>query len=395
MIHDMRRVYFDNAATTYPKPPGVASAMTYYIESIGASAGRGAYREAVESGSLLARTRNQLRSLLGAKPADPVIFCHNGTDALNTALKSLLRNGDHVVTTAMDHNSVLRPLSALQQRREISWCVAPADPHTTLINPREIDSRVTAKTRLVAVNHASNVTGAIQPIAEIGEICRRRGVPFLVDAAQTGGHVPIDFSELPIDFLALPGHKGLLGPLGTGVLLIRDGLQDRLQSVREGGTGSQSEQPVQPLDLPDLLEAGSHNAVGIAGLSAALDYLEHRSISAIHAQETLLIEQTLAAMTDMDGLTLHGPTDAERRVGVFSICVEGLEPNDLSALLETQFGLLTRSGLHCAPLAHQTIGTDRRGGTTRISFGPFHTAADIDLLLESLNRVLAQATEFA
>ncbi len=395
MIPDMRRVYFDNAATTFPKPPGVAAAMTHYVESIGASAGRGAYREAVESGKLLARTRDQIRSLLGAKPADPVIFCHNGTDALNTALKSILRTGDHVVTTAMDHNSVLRPLSALEQRREISWCAVPVEPRTTLIDPREIAGRITANTRLVAVNHASNVTGALQPIAEIGEICRRRGILFLVDAAQTAGHVPIDFSDLPVDFMALPGHKGLLGPLGTGVLLIRDGLQDRLQSVREGGTGSKSEQPVQPLDLPDLLEAGSHNAVGIAGLSAALDYLEQRGISEIHQQEQQLIQQTLAAFANLDGLALHGPTDSPRRVGVFSICVEGLEPNDLSALLETQFGLLTRSGLHCAPLAHQTIGTEKSGGTTRISFGPFHTPADVDVLLDSLNRVLAQATEFA
>lgn len=391
----MRRVYFDNAATTFPKPPEVPAAMTHYLEAVGASAGRGAYREAVDSGRLLARTRDQIRALLGAKPADPVIYCFNGTDALNMALKSVLQAGDHVVTTAMDHNSVLRPLSALKQHRGISWCAASADPQTTLVDPREIEAQMTADTRMVVVNHASNVSGALQPIAEIGEICRRRGVLFLVDAAQTAGHIPIDFARIPVDLLAMPGHKGLLGPLGTGVLLIRDGLQDRLQSVREGGTGSVSELPVQPSDVPDLLEAGSHNAVGIAGLSAALNYLAQRGVASIHAHERTLVEQTLAGLSTVDGLSFFGPKIADLRVGVFSVRIEGIEPAELSAMLESQFGLLTRSGLHCAPLAHQTIGTNMQGGTTRISFGPFNTPTDVELLLDSLNRVCSQATEFA
>jgi cysteine desulfurase family protein len=333
--------------------------------------------------------------LLGANSNDAVVFAFNGTDALNIAMKSIVRSGDHVVTTCMDHNSVLRPLSALEQRSGITWSATPADPRTTLVDPREIERRITPKTRLVVVNHASNVTGALQPILQIGEICRKRDVLFLVDAAQTAGHVPIDFSKLPVDLLALPGHKGLLGPLGTGVLVIRQGLEGRLQSVREGGTGSQSESPTQPTELPDLLESGSHNAVGIAGLNASLNYLNERGVAAIHEQETELTRLAIDSFERIEGLTLYGPPSVENRVGVLSIRIEGIEPAELSALLETQFELLTRSGLHCAPLAHQTLGTATGGGTTRISFGPFNTGADVNALADALAKIAAQAAEFA
>lgn len=387
---DMARIYLDNAATTFPKPPGVAAAMTHYVESIGASAGRGAYREAVESGKLLIRVRDDLRRLLGARPHDAVVFAMNGTDALNLAMKSLLQAGDHVVTTCMDHNSVLRPLSALEQRGGIEWEAAPADPATTQVDPHEIERRITTRTRLVAVNHASNVSGALQPIAEIGAICRRRGVAFLVDAAQTAGHVPMNFADLPVDMMALPGHKGLLGPLGTGVLLIKAELRGRLLSVREGGTGSHSELPVQPADLPDLLEAGSHNAVGLAGLRVALEYLEQRGIDAIHRHEQQLAAAFQERLSGLAEATLYGPSCVEQRVGVFSLRIAGLEPIELSSLLETQFGLLTRSGLHCAPLAHRTIGTDTTGGTTRISFGPFNTLADVDQIAAAIGRIVRQ-----
>lgn len=372
------RRYFENAATSFPKPPGVAEAVAHYLTHVGVSAGRGAYREAVESGRLLDECRQLLRRVLRANACDHVIFTLNGTDALNLGIKSLARPGAHFVTTAMDHNSVLRPLHALRDRMGAEVTIVAADPRTTLIDPGDIAAAVRPNTALVAVNHASNVTGALQPIADIAEICKRRDVPILVDAAQSAGHVPIDFSALPIDLLATPGHKGLLGPLGTGVLVIRDGFQERMQTVREGGTGSASEFPVQPEFLPDRFEAGSHNAVGLSGLNAALGWILQRGVDSLRQHEILLCERMMSHLSATPGLTWFGPRNPSHRVGVFSLRIDGLEPAELSAILETRFGVLSRSGLHCAPLAHRTTGTHARGGATRLSFGPLLKADDID-----------------
>lgn len=391
----MKRVYLDNAATTYPKPPGVAEAMLHYLNEIGASAGRGAYREAVESGRLLEDCRRAIRALVGAAPDDAVIFTLNGTDALNLAIKGCVGRGTHAVTTCMDHNSVLRPLSALQEREGVSWLAVRADPQSTRVDPSAVERALTLDTALVAVSHASNVTGVIQPIEEIGDICRRRGVPFLVDAAQSAGHVPLEFGTMPIDLLAIPGHKGLLGPLGTGVLVIRAALVERLRTFREGGTGSVSEQPHQPVHAPDKFEAGSHNAVGLAGLLAALRWIENQGVSRVRQHEADLNARMLSGLVDLEqshrAFHWYGPREAEHRVAVFSVGIDGFEPAELSALLETHYGLLTRSGLHCAPLAHRTIGTDRRGGTCRISFGPMNRIEHADAVLAALAEIACTA----
>lgn len=379
-----RRIYLDNAATSFPKPPGVAEALRRFVEELGASAGRGAYREAVEAQRLLAQLRAALRTLLGARPEDHVIFTLNGTDALNFAIKSLVRPRAHVVTSVMDHNSVLRPLSALQRRIGVEWTAVQVDPRTTRIDPQAVADALRPETALVVLSHASNVTGVIQPLEAVGRLCRERSVPFAVDAAQSAGHVPIEFARGPFDLLAAPGHKGLLGPLGTGVLLVRAGLEDRLDTVREGGTGSASELPLQPDALPDKFEAGSHNLVGLAGLLVAVRWLLERGVAALRAHEMELsrrFHERLAATPDV---RRYGPCDAAERVGVFSVSVDGQSPTELSALLETQFGVLTRSGLHCAPLAHRTIGTLDAGGTTRLSFGPFTTADDVDAAADAL-----------
>lgn len=382
----MQRIYLDNAATSFPKPPGVAEAVSAAVAG-GASAGRGAYREAVEAGQMLHRIRDLVRKLLGARPADHVVFAFNGSDALNLALKALLRSGDHVVTTCMEHNSVLRPLSALQSQRGISWTAVDADPQSSLVAPAAVENAITAQTALVVVNHASNVTGAVQDVAAIGEVCRRRELLLVVDAAQSAGHLPLDFARTPIDVLAAPGHKGLLGPLGTGVLLIRAGLESRLASVREGGTGSASELPVQPEALPDKLEAGSHNVVGLAGLRVALEWLLERTVAAIRAHELDLSRRLTERLDAIAGVTWYGPRKVAERTGVVSFRIQGFEPGELSNILEEQFGVLTRSGLHCAPLAHRAIGTYAEGGTTRASFGPFTVAADVDLLADALKRI--------
>jgi cysteine desulfurase/selenocysteine lyase len=385
-----RRIYADNAATSFPKPPEVLAAMCDYAERSGASAGRGAYREAVEAGELLAACRGRIARLIHAEGPQRIVFALNCTEALNLALRGLLRRGDHVVTTRFEHNSILRPLHELAAAG-VEAAFVPVDPATGRVDPNDIREAIAPNTTLIAIQHASNVTGVLQPLAEIARLARECGVLLLVDAAQTIGHVPIDVQGLGIDLLAFPGHKGLLGPLGTGGLYVRNGLEERLQSLVAGGTGSISELPTQPDFMPDKYESGSHNAIGLAGLAAAAEWLLARGVESLRRHEQQLCRRFLAGAAGIDGLTLYGPRDLEQRVGVFSVRVEGLEPAELSAVLESEFGVLTRSGIHCAPWAHDTLGTHAGGGTTRLSFGPFTSEEDVDACVSALAAVAAPA----
>lgn len=387
-----KRIYADNAATSYPKPHGVSQAVADYIERVGASAGRGAYREALESRRLIDRCRDLVRQAFGLTNRDHVIFTLNGSDALNIAIKGAVQPGDHVITTAMDHNSVLRPLAALHKRGEVEFTVMPVDAQTTRLDPASVIAAIKPNTKLVAVNHASNVTGVLQPLDEIGAACRERDVLYLVDGAQSAGHVPINLHESHIDLLAMPGHKGLLGPLGTGVLLIREGVEQRLQTWREGGTGSVSEQPTQPASMPDKFEAGSHNAPGIAGLAVSVAWLLERGVEKQREHELQLINLMLAGLAQLEGVELFGPTNPQHRVGVFSLRIPVCEPHELASLLENEFGILSRAGLHCAPHAHQTIDTLDRGGTTRLSFGPTTSVQDVDAILSALRQIATSLT---
>lgn len=274
---DTRR-YLDNAATSHPKPSVVAEAVQDHFERVHASAGRAAYREAVESGRTLEACRDALRKLFGCRPGDHVIFTLNGTDALNLAIKGVVRPRDHVLTTCLDHNSVLRPLSALAERDGVRWTALEVDPVTTRLDPDAVADALRPETRLVALSHASNVTGVVQPLKEVAEICRSRGVLLLLDAAQSAGHPLLDFGRIPIGLLACPGHKGLLGPQGTGVLIIREGVERDMLTIREGGTGMESESPTQPETLPDRFEPGTHNALGLAGLLASVRWILERGL---------------------------------------------------------------------------------------------------------------------
>jgi cysteine desulfurase/selenocysteine lyase len=386
---NLTRRYFDNAATSFPKPPGVLDAVKDYFVNVGASAGRGTYREADTSRRILNSCRAALRKLFGCRPEDQIIFTLNGTDSLNLAIKGTVQPGDHVVTTVTDHNSVLRPLSALQQTVGVTWTAVRADPRTTRLNPDDVRAAIRPNTALVVINHASNVTGVLQPIEPIATLCRDRRIPLLLDAAQSAGHVPIHFARLPVDLLACPGHKGLLGPLGTGVLVVRAALVDQLRTLREGGTGSESEYPVQPAFAPDKFEAGSHNAPGIAGLLAATRWILERGVADLRHHELALCAQFIGGLVRLPNLRWFGPRDPEQRVGVFSVRIEGWEPAALSAVLEEHFGVLTRSGLHCAPLAHETIGTSRDGGTTRFSLGPFLGENDVEQAVAALHEFAA------
>jgi len=360
--------------------------MTRFANELGASPGRGAYAESREAGKLLDTCRDRLRTLLGGQSSSHVIFTLNASDALNLAIHGLLSAGDHAITSAMDHNSVLRPLSELTAAGVIEQTRVPCDPTSGLLDVTALGHAIRKNTRLIAIAHGSNVTGTLQPIREIGKIARDHGIPFLVDAAQTAGHVPLDLDEDFVDLIAVPGHKGLLGPLGTGALYIRPGLENKLRTLRQGGTGSNSELDVQPEFLPDKYEPGSHNAIGLIGLSEALKFILERGVQSFWEHDRELTQAMLDVLNrDIPGLAWYGPRKLEDRVGVFCVRVNGFDkPQSLSDALEARFGLLTRSGIHCAPLAHQTIGTYGLGGTTRFSFGPFTTLEDVQALADAL-----------
>lgn len=384
-------LYFDNAATSFPKPPEVAATVARYLTHVGASPGRGAYSQAVEAGRIITRCRDLINTLIHGESADHIVFTLHTTDALNLAIKGIAqhyrRRGErvHIITTWMDHNSILRPLNALLPDG-VKVTRVPVDPHTGRAQPQDIRNAITADTKLVATIHASNVTGTLQPIQEIGSLCRKRNVPFLVDAAQTIGHVPLDVQNMGIDLLAFPGHKGLLGPLGTGGLYVRPGAEKIIDTLREGGTGTASEQDFQPTTMPDKYEPGSQNAPGIAGLAEGVKWILERGIDELWAHEQRLMKIMLEQMPQLTklGLRLLGSPTVENRCGVFSFVMEGLEPSDFAAILEERYGILARAGLHCAPLAHQTLDTQTSGGATRLSLGPFLTEDDVRYAIGSI-----------
>ncbi len=388
----MQRRYLDNAATSFPKPPEVLEGVTRYACELGASPGRGAYGEAKEAGLLFDECRGRINELIHGEDPNHVVFTLNASDALNMAIRGVVHGCDssntkpHVITTWMEHNSVLRPMNELVSRGDMEQTRVRCDPVTGLVDPDDIRKAIRPNTVLIAVVHGSNVTGTLQPVAEVGAIARERGVALLVDAAQTVGHVPIDVRAMGIDLLAFPGHKGLLGPLGTGALYIRPGVEKRMATSREGGTGSVSDQDTQPTFMPDRFEPGSHNAPGIVGLSQGVKWILDKGVDELWQHQRGLMRLMIERLGDgMPGLRLYGPQGVEDRVGVFSIRIDGFgDPQSLSDVLEKDFGLLTRSGIHCAPLAHKTIGTDQLGGTTRLSFGPFTTEEDVLFISDSL-----------
>lgn len=386
-----RRLYMDNAATSRPKPAAVMEAMCRYATDLGASAGRGAYGEAIETGELLFECRRRLNRLFHGEKPEHFVFTLNCSDALNLAIKGLIGPDErgHAICTHIDHNSILRPLHALQERGWVEQTRVPVDPATGLVDPDDIRRAMRPDTRFIAITHVSNVTGTVQPIREIGNIARERGVPFVVDAAQSAGHVPIDVREDAIDLLAAPGHKALLGPLGTGFLYIRPGLEKVLRPIKEGGTGSVSEQAIQPEFMPDKYEPGSHNAIGIIGLSEGVRWVMEQTIEKLARHDLDLARSFIEGVSDVEGLTYYGPQGVRSRIGVFSVRVDGYEPHELSAILESHYGVLTRSGIHCAPLAHAAIGTAGSGGTTRLSFGPFVSVQDVKYATDALAEIAA------
>lgn len=387
-----RRLYMDNAATSFPKPRAVLEAMSRYATELGASAGRGAYAEAIETAQLIADCRRRLNRLFHGEKPEHFVFTLNCSDSLNLAIKGLIdpmlgTRRNHAICTHIDHNSILRPMNALVEYGFLEQTRVPVDGATGLVDPDEIRKALRPQTRFIAVTHASNVTGTVQPIRQIGQIAREAGVPLIVDAAQSAGHLPIDLQTDGIDLLAAPGHKALLGPQGTGFLYIRPGLEKIVRPLKEGGTGSVSELDRQPDFMPDRYEPGSHNAIGIIGLSEGVKWVADQTVEKLAAHDLDLVRTMIDGLSNVEGLTYFGPQGVRNRLGVFSVRVEGLEPYELSAVLESHYGILTRPGIHCAPLAHQAIGTAETGGTTRLSFGPFLSKQDVKYATDALAEI--------
>jgi len=378
---DRLPVYLDHAATSFPKPDSVWDAVDRWNRCLGSSAGRGAYWEAREAARMLGETRVRLCALLGMGPPERVIFTANATGALNLAIKGIVRRGAHVITSDVEHNSVLRPLAALSERLGVAVTRLPAFG-TGEIDIEPLRTAFRKNTALVAIQHASNVSGAIQPVQDAARIAREHGVPILVDAAQSAGAIPLDVMCSGIDLIAMPGHKGLLGPLGTGALWVGSGIE--LDTVTEGGTGSKSEQESQPPDWPDRHEAGSHNMPGLAGLLAALKHLEQRGIQQVRDHKAALVGRLLAGLEPIRGISLVGQCDAGRNCGVVSFVPHRETPQGFAAALDGRFGIKVRAGLHCAPGAHRAIGSYPRG-TVRLSVGLSTTEDGIQRALDAIS----------
>jgi cysteine desulfurase family protein len=380
-------VYLDNAATSFPKPAAVAAAMSELLAHGAGNPGRSGHALAVAAQRVVSDTRRQLASLLGVADPARVVFTQNATDALNVALWGALRPGDRVVTTELEHNAVVRPLAALADRG-VAVVRVRCGPDGALDLDDLARALASGPARLVAMVHASNVCGTLLPANQAAALAHAHGALFLLDAAQTAGALPIDVADLGVDLLAFPGHKGLLGPTGTGGLYVAPGL--KLAPLRQGGTGTLSELERQPEELPEGLEAGTLNTVGIAGLGAALRQLSALGVEHVRAHEEALTARLLEGLRETPGVRVHGPADARRQVGTVSLTLAGWDPVDLAAVLDGSFGIASRAGLHCAPWAHRTLGT-LPAGTLRLSVGCFNTEEDVDRALSALG-ALARGT---
>ncbi|NOZ95138.1 MAG: aminotransferase class V-fold PLP-dependent enzyme [Acidobacteria bacterium] len=381
-------VYLDNAATTFPKPEEVVEFMATFCRTKGVNPGRTGFDLALEAEGIIAGARAALARRFGGTDPDRLVFSHNVTDSLNLLINSVLEPGDHVVSTTVEHNSVLRPLYH-HRERGVDVDLVPFDGHG-FVDPEAVIARIRPTTRLVVMNHGSNVLGTLQPISPVGAACRERGVLFAVDAAQTAGVVPIDVAAMNIDVLCFTGHKSLYGPTGTGGMYVAEHVD--IRPCRSGGTGVKSALERQPDEYPWRLEFGTLNTVGIAGLLAGQRWIDTQGgVEAIHAREMELWRRLREGMTAMDGVVLYAAGSEERHLPVLAFNIEGLPPEKTGQLLDVDHGIITRTGLHCAPLVHAGLGTAATGGTVRFSLGAFNTGADVDRALAAL----AEITEYA
>jgi len=380
-------VYLDNAATTFPKPEPVLTSMVEVYRDIGVSPGRGSYDLATEAEEFVAQARMRLARFFEAPDPDRVIFTGNATDALNLAIQGMVKAGDHVVSTTLEHNSVLRPLYHLKLKGIIDYDLVPFGKEG-FVDPDDIGKAIKPNTRLVVVSHASNVLGTIQPIAEIARQCSERGVPLVIDAAQSAGVVPIRMDPWGVTAVAFTGHKSMLGPSGIGGLVLNR--EVNIEPIRFGGTGVDSWSPMHTETFPHRLECGTLNLLGIIGLFEALGYLERTGIDEIHKREMELLTRLRDGLSRIDGITLYCAGDLSRHIGLLIANVRGFHPDEAGAILDGDFDIAVRVGLHCAPLVHEGIGTSP-AGAIRFSLGPFNTRNDVDLAVGAMEKMARAA----
>jgi len=367
-------IYLDNAATTFPKPASVLNRMLEKYLGMGVSPGRGSYDLATEAEAFVDDTRSRAAKFFGAPDPERVIFTSNATDALNIALQGMLKPGDHVVSTRLEHNSVLRPLYHLRLKGIIEYDLAPFDG-SGFVDPIEIAAMIRPNTRLVVMTHASNVLGTVQRVSQVGEVCANAGVPLLIDAAQTAGVIPIDMGAWGLAGIAFTGHKSMLGPTGIGGLILSP--ETEIEPVRFGGTGVDSASPMHTETFPHRLECGTLNLLGIIGLYEAFSFLERETMESIRRREMALLSRLRDGLSRVSGVTLYCAEDLADHVGLLTANIRGMDPGKVGAILDGDFEIAVRVGLHCAPLVHESLATAPEGGV-RFSLGPFNTEEDVD-----------------
>jgi len=377
-------IYFDNAATTWPKPKSVIESMALFNETIGANPGRSGHRLSIEAARVVYSARELIAGLINAPDPLNIVLTKNATEALNCCLLGLLKSGDHVITSSMEHNSVMRPLRFLE-KHGVAISIVPCSS-SGQIDPDDINRIIKKHTKVIVITHASNVTGTIMPIEEIAKVTKTHGVLFIVDAAQTIGNRMIDVKKLGIDILCFSGHKSLYGPQGTGGFYIRKGVEKNLSPIMMGGTGSASEFEEQPVFLPDKYESGTPNGIGLAGLAAGIRYILQVGIDKISENERATTEMFLDGLKSIDGVTYYGTHDSTMRTSTVSFNIIGASPSDVSSELDEHYRIMARPGLHCAPSAHKTIGTFPEG-TVRFSFGLFNTPDEIQYSLKAIEEI--------
>jgi len=381
-------IYLDNAATSFPKPEEVYQFMDRFYRKFGVNPGRSGYDLCLEAGEVLEQTRHMLAKFFGGDDPDRLCFSYNSTDALNLIVSGMLDRGDHVITTTVEHNSVLRPLYHMQMNQGIEVDHVPFDDKG-FVDPDDLSGKFRKNTKLVIVNHASNVIGTIQPIKEIGKRCRDRGIPLAIDASQSAGKLPIDIEDMNVDVVAFTGHKSLLGPTGIGGLYVRKGIE--IRHSRAGGTGVRSAVRTHLSEYPYRLEYGTINTLGVAGLNAGLKWIMNRGLADIGAHEMKLATALRDGLRNIEGVTLYCADDLKDHISVLMFNVDGMEAQDTGTILDVDHNIACRTGLHCAPMVHEQLGTDKIHGGVRFGIGPFNTEEHVSAAIQAVGEIAESA----
>lgn len=377
-------IFLDNGATSFPKPEEVYTFMDNFYRNSGVNPGRSGYDLCIEVGELVENTRKMLTEFFNGKDHNRLCFSYNATDALNLIISGMLQPGDHAVTTTLEHNSVLRPLYHMFKYNGVEVDHIPFDIKG-FVDPDDFPKKFKNNTKLVIINHASNVIGTVQPLKEIGKYCREKGIPFAVDVSQSAGKIPIDIEEMNVDIVAFTGHKSLLGPMGIGGLYTREGIE--IRHSRAGGTGVRSAVRTHLDEYPYRLEYGTLNVLGVAGLHAGLKWIEKKGLDTLHKHEMKLTTMLRDGLINVDRVTLYCQEDLASHISIFPLNVDGFEALNTSTLLDVDYNIANRSGLHCAPIVHEQLGTDKVGGAVRFGIGPFNTEEEIQIAIEAVKEI--------